>query len=231
MVVPRVAEHDLLVAERIPEPLVPGGLGEVDDPDERDPEHGDHGHAEREPAGQRPSTASQLVQHLADEGVELARACRRSRRRSLPSRVFSVVGEQTVARAGRGLPRCGRREARPGAVITTTASNRRSPPVSYRSGISVTATSRVDRLQPRLLLAPDPRVEQRLEPGKLVQVGEHDLARSARGRSCRSAPRARLAPRGRLRSAGGRPRRRTASARRGARTPAALRSCPRRCRR
>ena len=63
-------------------------------------------------------------------------------------------------------------------------------------------------------------MEQGLEPRELRRVGEDDLGDPAPGRSCRSAPRARRAPRGPRRSAGGRPRRPRASARRGARTRA-----------
>ena len=98
-------------------------------------------------------TSRKLVQHLADEGVQLARACRRSRRRSLPARSSPRRGAD-AARAVARPPRCAPRGAGAGAVITTTASNGASPPVSYRSGISVTATSASDPLQPRLLLAP-----------------------------------------------------------------------------
>src|SRR5919199_333061 len=129
-VVPRVPADDLVVGERIAEPLVPRRLravdvreargGDAEEPEERD----------RAPHDSRSSTSPANRSRSASEpSFTYAKSARRT---------FSSSGRSRSSLASATSVRAARTSG--GAVITTTLSKRRSPPVSYRSGTSTTAT-------------------------------------------------------------------------------------------
>src|SRR2546423_6076051 len=119
-VVPRMAADDLLVRERVAEPLVPGRLravhvreacgGGAHDPEEReDPRH-----------DSRSSTSpAKRSSPSREPSFTYAKSARRT---------FSSSGRRRCSRASTTSVRAARTSG--GAVITTTLSKRRSPPVS-----------------------------------------------------------------------------------------------------
>src|SRR4029079_346031 len=136
VVVVRVPTDDLAVVERVPEALVPRGPGEVDRA-ECDREHGDADHRDDQATG---LCARHAVSCASTSPTKASSSS------SVPS--FTRTKSARAALSSSGMSRADRSSTAPlrrrrtsaGAVTTTTASTSRSPPVSYRSGISATAT-------------------------------------------------------------------------------------------
>src|SRR5215471_19175468 len=123
------------VAQRIPEPRVPRRLAplQVDERAERrDDDRGDDDPAPQDRRSSSSTPATKASSSSREPSLTYVKSARRS---------FSSSGTSRSSLSARTPRRASRTSG--GAVTTTTRSKRASPPVSYSSGISATATSAV----------------------------------------------------------------------------------------